>query len=266
MNNTYSLTTAQYYTLNPLAGTNIDRHNLALCRAKLQLAQEAAAGGKVSPNSNTVKVYKSLLPNVLPLTLFSTLLGHMLGDCAVKYDAPKDQASITFEWGNLAYATSVYNKLYDYVLSPPRVQVRTNAKGNKVTTYCFQTVTLPLFAIFYHLFIMKGKKTVCPGLICNLVTPLSLAVWFIDDGNQTDYRLGHGQGVQLNTQGFTVDTVAQMVKELNDKFGFNCWMRILNNKGGKPIIVIPSKSYPKFYNLVKEHMHVSMMYKLPAIK
>ena len=259
---------ANYYALPVNDSALPNREQLDKGRADVLAAQSAAAaqGTKVSPNSNVIKHYKSLLPMVLPVNIFSVLLGHMLGDCCVKYNASKDQAYMSFEWGNKSYAWFVYNMLSDYVLSAPRVQIRVNALGNTVTTYCFQTVTLPSFAVFHHLFIERGVKTVPIGLIQYLLTPLALAIWFMDDGGQTDYRKGHGHGVQLNTQGFTLEAVSNMVKELNDKYNLDCWMRILQNKGGKPIIVIPSKSYPKFHSLVKEHIDSSMMHKLPAPK
>lgn len=241
---------------------------LVRSRAIVLEAQEAARGRgvKLSPNSSVIKNYKALLPSVLPLNVFSQILGHMLGDCAIKYDASSNQASLTFEWGNKAYAEFVYNALYYYVLSPPRVQVRKNQSGNLVTTYCFQTVKHPSFAVFKDLFYHVDKsaiKTVPVGLITSLLTPLALAIWFMDDGGQTDYRTGHGKGIQFNTQGFTPEVVAQMVKELNDKFNLDCWMRLLANKGGRPIIVLPSKSYARFCDLVKPHMDKSMMHKLP---
>jgi hypothetical protein len=266
MINTLILLLAEHYsTLSNISETGDE---LVRGRAMVLEAQEEAAkrGVKLSPNSSVIKNYKALLPSVLPLSIFSQTLGHMLGDCAIKYDASSNQASLTFEWGNKAYAEFVYNALRDYVLSPPRVQVRRNGLGSLVTTYCFQTVKHPSFAVFKDLFYHVDKsniKTVPAGLISKLLTPLALAVWFMDDGGQTDYRPGHGKGIQLNTQGFTPDVVAQMVNELNDKFGLDCWMRLLANKGGKPIIVVPSKSYHKFRSLVLQHMHTSMMHKLP---
>lgn len=57
-----------------------------------------------------------------------------------------------------------------------------------------------------------------------------------------------------------------MVLELNAKFNLDCWVRTIKHKGGKPIIVIPSRSYPKFHSLVKNYMAPSIMYKLQTPK
>ena len=102
------------------------------------------------------------------------------------------------------------------------------------------------------------------GLILDYLDPLALATWHMDDGSMTDYRSKHGQGVQLHTQGFTQETVDQIVNELNQKYKFNCWMRLV--KKGQPIICLPSESYNLFYDIVKDHIDTSMIHKLPKPK
>jgi len=242
--------------------TRVDQ-KLVDARGNIQDAQEKAEreGKKLSPNSNLFRNYKSMLPLVLPIYIFAVLLGNMLGDCSVRYNPKTNEACLQFEWGNKAYAYFIYNVLFDYVLSPPREQVRINAFGNSVTTYCFQTITHSSFAVFFHLFIDHKVKTVPTGLIVNLVSALTLAVWYMDDGGLTDYRGGLGQGIQLHTQGFTLRRVEEMSTELNDKFGFGCWVRLV--KKGQPIICLPSRAYPQFYDLVKDYIHPSMRHKLP---
>lgn len=266
MVNTIILKVAEYYNLTTNS-TKTNSEEIDRNRKLVEVAQEEAKkrGSKVSPNSKVIKNYKAALPSVLPFSVFCVVLGNMLGDCTIKYNPSKDEACLAFEWGNKEYAYFIYHLLYDYVLSPPRVQVRTNASGNEVTTYCFQTVTIPAFAIINHIFIDNNVKTIPVGLITYLVTPLTLAIWFMDDGGQTDYRSGHGRGIQLNTQGFTVEAVTQAVQEMNEKFDLNCWIRLIKHRIYQPIIVIPSYSYTKFRNLIIPYMHDSMMYKLPEL-
>ena len=63
----------------------------------------------MSPNSKSIQLYKAFFPIILPVNIFSLLLGHILGDCTIKYNAVKDSASFAFEWGNKTYAYYVYN-------------------------------------------------------------------------------------------------------------------------------------------------------------
>jgi hypothetical protein len=240
-------------------------NNLQLKRnAVIAAQQQAKASGKrLSPNSNLLKQYRLALPQRLPFPLFLCAIGHMLGDCSLQATANTGQALLKFEWGNEAYANFVYDLFYDYILSPPRETVRINKYGNSVTTWQFQTLSHPSFMPLYYLFSTKGAKCVPAGLVRDFVEPLTLAIWYMDDGNMTDYREGHGQGVQINTQGFTVSDVERMAAELNDKYSLACWVRLVKDKG-QPIICFPSHTYPIFHNLVKDYMAPCMMYKLPA--
>lgn len=242
--------------------------NNLLQNKRLQIvnAQEEArvANKQFSPNSKLVKEYKALLPHFLPFVLLLVGIGNMLGDCSIRRSPSTGDVALKFEWGNKAYAYFIYGLFYDYVLTPPREQVRTNASGNKVTTYCFQTLSHSSFTILYHLFMVNGKKTVPTGLVRHFVTPLTLAIWYMDDGNLTSYKEGHGQGLQLNTQGFSKEVVEQMVVELNDRYGFSGWVRLVKN--GKPIICLPSKDYGLFYSLVKDFIQPCMSYKLPPVR
>ena len=168
-------------------------------RMEIIQAQEEAqlAGKQFSPNSKLVKEYKQMLPAYLPFPLFLVSIGNMLGDVSLRRSTRTGDSALKFEWGNKEYAYFMYSMYYDYVLSPPREQVRVNANGNKVTTYCFQTLAHPSFSVLHHMFIISGKKTVPKGLMSNFLDPLALAVWYMDDGNLTDYRPGHGQGLSL---------------------------------------------------------------------
>jgi len=251
-----------YYASAANQNIILDTKAIAIQRNMIEKAKETAVdnGTRLSPNSTLFKGYKILLPLMLPITLFSILIGHVLGDCSITVSKTKDEASLAFEWGNKAYAQYVYDLLKDYIIAPLRVQIRVNANGNQVTTYCFRTLTLPCFFVFARLFIFDGVKTVPAGLVYFLVNPLALATWYMDDGGLATYNTGHGRIVQFNTQCFPVPVVQQMVRELNARYGFDCaqkWNR------GMPIIALPSASYPKFRAIVAPYIHSSMEYKIP---
>lgn len=263
---------AQYYYQANNGGddsaSNVNLVQLKSLREAVEYAQMLAKqnGKNMSPNAKVLKLYKAALPLALPTPVFGAMVGHVLGDCSIDYISKSDQASLKFEYGNKEYAYYVYNVLANYVLSPPRVQTRVNANGNEVTTYCFQTITHPCFAVFHHLFIVNGVKTVPAGLVTHFVTPQALATWYMDDGGLGDYRGNHGNTIYINTHCFEVEVVQQMVDELNYKYDLNSRVRIINRKHGQPVIVIPSRSYPKFYSIVHQYIDESMMYKLPMFK
>lgn len=206
--------------------------------------------------------YKAVLPPVLPFNIFLQLVGHMLGDGTVRFNASSNIASMAFEWKSLVYAQWVYNILSDYVISPIRKQTRISRNGTAVTTYCFQTISHSSLTVIYHLFIVNGVKTVPMSLVNYFMLPQTLATWFCDDGNKGDYRPGHGNHLEINTQSFTVPVVKQMVIELNGLYNLDA--RVREVKDHKPMIVIPSSSYTKFRSIVKPYMPECILYKIPC--
>ena len=132
---------------------------------------------------------------------------------------------------------------------------------NGVKTFRFQTLTLKELEFLSELFIdSEGKKCVREHLITKHVTAISLAYWFADDGGKLDYSSNEGKGVVYNTQGFKMEEVEVMCKELRDKFNLEAWVGV--NKG--PIIKISGRSYERFMDIVGPFIHESMRYKLPS--
>lgn len=257
-----------YYDTTSLLQWALDTQLLEQARAKIDdaRADATAVGSTLSPNSNLIKDYKALLPPVLPFLIFVVLVGHIIGDASIKYSTNGKQASLSFEWGNLAYANYVYNVLYYYCLSAPREQIRLSSAGTMVTTFCFQTVTHSSFLVLAYLFKPnQGPKTVPVSLIFFLCTPLALATWYMDDGGLQSYTGGHGMAAELQCQGFGIAVAEYMAEELNELYDLDCRVKTITRKGVKmPVIVIPSRSYPALHSLLSPFMAPCMRYKLPT--
>jgi LAGLIDADG DNA endonuclease family len=217
-------------------------------------------GKVVGPNSKLMKDFRNSLPVELSLCVRAMLVGLMLGDISIQINPAGTAARLKFEWGdvNKEYAYYVYSLLQEYCLEIPRRQVRINAKGNIVVTWCFQTVTHPAFIFLHQLFIVNGIKCILPDILIHEITPVSLAFWFMDDGGSHTSRYG----LQLHTQGFLTHEVESLCTILRNRFDLDCWVKISK---GKPTIVISGHSYDKFFGLVKEYIHVSMRRKFPKL-
>lgn len=225
-----------------------------------QIAIDKIALGKRSPNAKELVAYKLALP-ALSAQLLLVAVGLMLGDVSLQANKAKTAYRIKFEWGDVHkdYAFYVYRLFELYCLSQPRKQVRVNRLGNEVTTWCFQTVTHPAFAVLANLFInTRGKKVINFSALFDIIGPSSLAFWFMDDGGLLSQKTRYG--IQLHTQGFSKQEVESLAKILQDKFGLDCWVKA--NKG-KWTIAISGHSYAVFFELVKPYIHESMKHKLP---
>lgn len=219
-----------------------------------------AKQGKISPNSKVLIAYKAALPNLTPF-LLTVAIGLMLGDVSLQSNKAGTAHRIKFEWGdiNKSYAFYVYDLFKMYCLSEPRMQTRTNANGNEVVTWCFQTVMHPAFNVLAELFLLNGKKVIKLTPLIEAFSPVSLAFWFMDDGGLISYKPNR-YAIQLHTQGFNQHEVASLMQLLVAKYNLKCWLK--PNKG-RWTIAISGHSYDIFFNLTKQYIHESMRHKLP---
>lgn len=135
------------------------------------------------------------------------------------------------------------------------LDTRTNKEYSSLT---LRTKSLPLFTEYYNLFYYNGVKVI-PNNIGDLLTPLGLAHWIMQDGSYHKVS----KGVALCTDSFTKDEVELLRSVLQEKFNLSCTIqkapgKILNRFR----IYISAKSLPVLRKLVQSNFHPSMLYKL----
>lgn len=149
--------------------------------------------------------------------------------------------------------------LSDLCSSPPKAHTyqdkRTNKKYSSLT---LRTKSLPLITEYYNLFYLDGVKVI-PNNIGDLLTPLGLAHWIMQDGSFHKVS----KGVALCTDSFTKDEVELLRSVLQEKFNLNC---TIQKAPGKTLnrfrIYISAKSLPILRKLVQSNFQPSMLYKL----
>lgn len=185
------------------------------------------------------------------------LVGVILGDVYMRRSSIKSNTRIVFRQGakNVEYLNHLYLLFKDFVLTPPVKYTITDKNTNIARyNYSFSTMSLPCFNEFYELFYLDGKKIV-PKDISNILTPISLAYWIMDDGGFT------GSGLKLHTDAIKIEDINLLIGALNKNFSIKASINktSINNQF---TIYISKKDLPVVINLVKEHMHPSMLYKL----
>ena len=126
------------------------------------------------------------------------LLGSILGDANVRM--LKKQAFLTFSHNEkqVDYVFWKYKNFRDWVLTKPREEIRKYYKDSRrsLVSWRFSTISHPLLTEYYWLFYPKGKKIIPKSIDSFLNSPLSLAVWYMDDGSKSR------SSCYLNTQQF----------------------------------------------------------------
>jgi len=133
--------------------------------------------------------------------------------------------------------------------------------GKKATQYWFSTKSLPsiynLHKYWYKKIDNKYIK-ILPSNIEELLTPISLADWIMDDGYFTE------DSVKICTDNFTKDEVSKLINILNIKFDIKATVnkRINPNKKVMWRIIISILSMKKLILLVSPNFIPEMLYKL----
>lgn len=100
-------------------------------------------------------------------------------------------------------------------------------KGGKLV-YGFTTVSHPAFRFYGAQFYQNGKKRI-PPLIKKLMTPLSLAIWFLDDGSAKSSR---HRSLVIHSLGYTRKDLVVMQDALK-RFGIESAMHKQRNDSSR---------------------------------
>lgn len=119
----------------------------------------------------------------------------------------------------------------------------------------FKTLTHPYLTDMHDRFYSEKKKIISREIFSLLQSPLSLAVWFMDDGG----RRNDCYGLFLNTLSFTKEEHMLLQQVLKQNFALDSRIHWIQD-GYR--LYIPSHHAKHFCELVHPFMIPSMMYKL----
>ncbi len=176
------------------------------------------------------------------------IIGSILGDGYLRKIPGRKEAFLEINHSIKAkeYVDWKFATLKDIVKSPPKRR----KSGKWKMAYRFFTKQHPELSELLEEFYKNGRKVIPKSL---KLTPLILAVWFMDDGSKT--KKGD---VYLNSQQFSFQDQRRLLYLLR-----NLKIRARMNKDKKYYrIRIYKESIPIFVSLIKEHIIPSMAYKI----
>lgn len=180
------------------------------------------------------------------------LVGGLLGDLSLRLIG--FNCRLVVEQKNKDYLFHLYEIFKDFTRIPPkeRLQKRLSTSNYKSTWY-FSTISHKDFTYYYKLF-YNNKIKIIPYNIQLLLTNVSMAYWFMDDGSKK------GNNYVLYTCSFTLKEHEYLQKILKDKFKLS--VSIQGSKYKFLYIIAKDQSNLKFLNLIKPYIIYSMSYKL----
>ena len=197
------------------------------------------------------------------IDIISIIIGSLLGDGHLEKRNRGIGTRIKFEQSNknveyLMWFHSYFSTRGYCNINKPELKKRIRKNGEIYFHYSINTYTFSSFNWIHDMFYMcsEGKYVkIIPHNIEQYLTPLALAIWFMDDGSKLK------KGAKIATNCFTYEELSQLCEILKNKFN----LTVTIHSGGKNkgyTLYISSQSMPTFSNIVKPKMLPTLYYKL----
>jgi hypothetical protein len=144
------------------------------------------------------------------------IIGSILGDACLHENWSKTnyRLQIRHSKDQEEYVRWKYERLKNLVLTPPQFYGRTRSVW-------FRTISHPELSKLHQLFYQNGTKIIPKWIEKYLANPVTIAVWFMDDGNAVK-RHGKLIGYHLNTQSFSKQENEKLKEAFFSVYGINC--------------------------------------------
>lgn len=182
------------------------------------------------------------------------IIGSLLGDGYLEKRGNSVRFGFCQSEKRKFYVEWKYNELRNLVEEPIKhYEYQETRTGRKYGFSIFKTVSHPQFKDLYEKFYKNDKKVV-PDDIKRMLTPLVLAVWYMDDGS-----LSKGAPI-LNTHTYSVEDQFKLCAALK-KFYI---VANLNRDRGRHRIRILKRCAKRFADLIRPYILPEFLYKLPG--
>lgn len=190
----------------------------------------------------------------------AVIIGTLLGDGFLQKTG-KNNARLRLEHGfkQEPYLLWKVQILDDYFQSKPQYLERKNLKFGKSYQYVrAQSYSGSEFGKLLKLFYIANTKVIPEKIQDMLKDPLSVAVWFMDDG----YYYPRDRMAYIYLPKYNAKSVELLLQALKINFDLTPYLKI--KKRGEYVFIFSVKETSKLINTIKEFVIPSMVYKLPS--
>ena len=199
------------------------------------------------------------------IDIISMLIGSLLGDGHLEKRKKGVGTRFKFEQSsdNIEYLMWFHSYLSQRGYcntNKPKLKIRIRKNGIIYYHYSINSFTFSSLNWIHDMFYkeIEGKYIkIIPDNIEQILNPISLALWFMDDGSKL------GKGAKIATNCFTKTELIKLCQILKNKF--NITVTVLLRPGGVNkgyTLYISTSSMPTFSEIIKPHMLPSLYYKL----
>lgn len=228
----------------------LSREDCAPERFVKQNVRETKQGGAIRKESKLTLVQREVL------------VGILLGDASLRTDTGgrRYRLQVSQSEQHKQYLFHLYDIYKNLTTSPPIRLLFSDSRnpGKTYVRWTFSTTQQACFRFYGQQFYDNHGKRKCPRLIEKLLSPRSIAHWYMDDGAQK--WKGKSRGVRFCTDNFSHIECQWLVAALQRKYGLKA---TLQKKGHGYRIYISSHSYTKLKEILFSFLIPNMVYKFP---
>jgi recombination protein RecA len=201
-------------------------------------------------------------PHRLSDQQFQVVLGSLMGDGNLSPNR-RDRNGVRFRLGHGA-KRSGYLEWKTSLMGNIGHSVRENSKGARFVDF----TPLPELAELQRaVYLGDGKKFLSEEYL-KALTPLALAIWYMDDGSFTvrskglqDRTAGGSGRIEICVEAMSEGSRVRLRDYLRDTHGLDVRLRVAGT-AGKAVLVFSTAATAKFQQMVAPYMAPSMEYKL----
>jgi len=184
------------------------------------------------------------------------LIGSLLGDAHLEKNGRNVRLRVSHKESQENYLRWKQTEFSSLPCSKPRLVCEVDKRNDKTyKSWHFSTYSLEVFNSYWKKF-YKNRIKIIPKDIRELAnSPLSLAVWFMDDG----YKRNDCNALRLNTDSFSLYEQKLLQECLRRSFKINSR---IHKKGKYWNIYIPSLEAIEFCRIIKPYIPLEMKYKI----
>ncbi len=189
-------------------------------------------------------------------TQTAVLVGSLLGDGTLRVGKNALNANFKVEQGlkQKDYVFWKYDVFKEWVLTPPKISKRYDE--NRVPyekSWWFRTVRHPKLTLFHNIF-YKNRVKVVPKNIADLLDPLAISVWIMDDGNLSN------NCINISTYSFKLGEIKLLQEVLLQKFALRSSFFKDRDKGFRMYFI--RKETQKLIPLISSFIIPNLAYKI----
>ena len=184
------------------------------------------------------------------------ILGAVLGDSQIEKRWKNPRIRFAHSVRQKEYLFWKYSELQGIASSKPILIREKHPAMQKVyESWQFGTRALSEFMEYWNRFYPNGRKSIPERISELIISPLSIAVWYMDDG----YKRNDCNAIRLSTDAFSKPDHLRLQVMLKGNFGI---ASALHRKGKYWNIYIPQHAAKKFAEIVEPYIVPGLRYKI----